>query len=236
MKKNTEIPYIPIRDWAESERPREKLIERGSSALSNAELLAILINNGPQGISALDIARRLLEMAGNNLAVLARTDPRDMKRIHGIGPRKAAALVAALELGSRRRHAEAMENPVIDGSQSAYNIIEPALCDLRHEVFMALYLNRANRVIGQKIHSTGGIAGTIVDLRLLFKEALMLEASALVLGHNHPSGNKSPSRSDIVLTKKIKDAGALMEVRLLDHIIVTPKTNVYFSFTDEGLL
>jgi len=234
MEKNTETPYIPIKEWAESERPREKLMERGSAALSNAELLAILINNGPVGTSALDIARTMLQMAHNSLVELARMDPRKLKDIKGIGPKKAATLTAALELGSRRRHAEAMEHPVIDGSESAYRIIEPALSSLRHEVFLVLYLNRANKVIGQKIHSVGGIAGTIVDVRLLFREALMMEASALILGHNHPSGNKNPSRSDIVLTKKIKDAGALMEIQLLDHIIVTP--NAYFSFTDAGLL
>lgn len=233
MQETTNPPSLISTLYAD-EWPRERLLALGKDALSNAELLAILINNGTQGVSALEMARTLLGMADNSLIRLARFDVNTLRRVKGIGPKKAVTLIAALELGARRRLAEALDNPEIDTSEKAYEIVGPMLADLNREEFVVLYLNRANRVISVNRHSKGGIAGTIVDIRLLLKDALLCEASSMIVAHNHPSGNTSPSKSDMQLTRKIKESAATMEISLLDHLIITADS--YTSFSDRGLL
>jgi len=233
MQEITSPPSLISNLYAD-EWPRERLLALGKDALSNAELLAILINNGTQGVSALEIARTLLGMADNSLIRLARFDVNTLRQVKGIGPKKAVTLIAALELGARRRLAGALDKPEVDTSEKAYEVVGPMLADLNREEFVVLYLNRASRVIGINKHSKGGIAGTIVDIRLLLKDALLCEASGMIVAHNHPSGSTSPSKSDIQLTRKIKEAAATMEINLLDHLIVTADS--YTSFSDRGLL
>ena len=225
---------MKITDWAVEDRPRERLWQKGPSSLSDAELLAILIGSGTRNHSALDLARELLALAGNTLGELGKLSAGDICKIKGLGEAKAVIIAASLELGRRRKMAEAAENPQIRSSADVYNIISPVMEDLPHEEFWILFLNRANRVTGRMKVSQGGVSGTVTDVRIIMKKAIEMLASGLVICHNHPSGNNSPSESDIRITQKIKEAGALMDIQLLDHLIIAGRD--YYSFADNGAL
>jgi len=224
----------PIRNWLVEERPREKLISKGRHALTDAELLAILFNTGTKGISAIQLAKNVLQLANNNLIELSRLELEKLKKIKGMGEKKAIVLISALELGNRRRMAEALERNTISSSDDAYECLAPMIADSTHEQFVVMFLNRANKVLEIKAHSSGGLTGTIVDVKLILKDAILISASGIIVAHNHPSGNLNPSKSDIDLTQKIKNAASIMEISLLDHLIVTGDR--YFSFRDSGLL
>ncbi len=225
---------MKITDWAVEDRPRERLWNKGPASLSDAELLAILIGSGTRNNSALDLARELLALAGNSLGQLGRLSAGEIRKIKGMGEAKAVTIAAALELGRRRKMAEASENLQIRSSADVFSIISPLMEDLPHEEFWILFLNRANRVTGRMKISQGGVSGTVTDVRIVMKKAIETLASGLVICHNHPSGNTSPSDSDIRITQKIKEAGALMDIQLLDHLIVAGKD--YYSFADNGAL
>ena len=225
---------ISIKDWANDDRPREKLLIKGKGALSDAELVAILIASGNRDESAVELSKRILQSLGNNLNRLAKLSVNDLMKFKGIGKAKAISIIASLELGRRRRTADVLEKAKIGGSKDAFQILQLKLEDLPHEEFWIVLLNRANKVIDTKLVSRGGVSSTVVDSKVIFNYALESLASAIILAHNHPSGNLKPSNSDIRLTKKIVDAGKIMEVPVLDHIIVGD--NDYFSFADEGLI
>jgi len=225
---------MKITDWAVEDRPRERLWNKGPASLSDAELLAILIRSGTRNNSALDLARELLAMAGNSLSQLGRLSAGEIKKIKGMGEAKAVTIAAALELGRRRKLAEAADNPQIRSSADVFSIFSPLMEDLSHEEFWILFLNRANRVTGRMKISQGGVSGTVTDVRIVMKKAIETLASGLIICHNHPSGNTSPSDSDIRFTLKIKEAGALMDIQLLDHLIVAGKD--YYSFADNGAM
>ncbi|MBX7205457.1 MAG: DNA repair protein RadC [Bacteroidia bacterium] len=229
-----ENPYVSIKNWAEDDRPREKLLLKGKHALSNAELLAILISTGTKEASAVELGKRILKLAGDNLNELGRLGVKDLTKVKGIGKAKAITIAAALELGARRRVEEVMEKAIIRSSRNAFDIMHPLLADLKKEEFWILLLNRANKVIHKFRVSEGGVAGTVADPKIIFKTALDHLASGVILCHNHPSGNNKPSQSDIDLTKKMKEAGKLLEIAVLDHIIIAE--NNYYSFADEGIM
>lgn len=225
---------LKITDWAAEDRPREKLIYKGTSSLSNAELLGILISSGTRNKSAVDLGRELLSMAKNNLNNLGKFTISDLTKLHGIGPARAVTIAAALELGRRRKLAEAEVSVRIKCSKDAADIFQPILSDLIHEEFWILYLNRSNKVISRMKLSQGGISGTVIDVRLILKKAVECLASGIILCHNHPSGNLNPSEADTKITRKIREAGKYMDVQLLDHLIISEKE--YYSFADNGLL
>lgn len=225
---------LKIKDWAKEDRPREKLVAKGPSALSDAELLAILISTGTKEKSAVDLGRELLKRAGNNLNTLGKLELSDIRKVAGIGEAKAVTIAAALELGRRRKMATPPMRAQVRSSRDAADIFQPLLADLKHEEFWLLFLSRSNKEISRMKLSQGGISGTVIDVRIIMKKAVECLASGLILCHNHPSGNSSPSEADIQLTRKIRDAGKLMDVNLLDHIIICG--NDYYSFADNGEL
>ncbi len=225
---------IKITDWAVEDRPREKLIQKGTASLSDAELLAILISSGTKHKSAVDLGREILSMVNNNLNSLGKLSVADLKKLHGIGPARAVTISAALELGRRRKLAEAEDVLQIKSSKDVADIFQPLLSDLLHEEFWILFLNRSNKVISRMKLSQGGISGTVTDVRIVMKNAIECLASGIIVCHNHPSGNLNPSESDTKITRKIKDAGELMDIQLLDHLIISEKD--YFSFADNGML
>lgn len=232
---NSEKPSsFTIKNWAEGDRPREKLLQKGREFLSNAELLAILIGSGSRNESAVELCQKILGRAGNNLNELGRLTVKDLMGNKGIGEAKALTIVAALELGRRRRAEEALEKKKISSSSSVFELMQPVIGELPHEEFHVIYLNNSNKVIDRYPLSKGGITGTLVDVRLAFKQALHLGATATILVHNHPSGNLNPSAADKQLTQKFKTAGESLDIKVLDHIIITEKS--YYSFADEGLL
>ncbi|GAA3939405.1 RadC family protein [Hymenobacter algoricola] len=223
-----------IKSWAEEDRPREKLMQKGRTALSDAELLAILLGSGTARLSAVDVAKLILAAVGNDLNELARLSLKDLMRHKGIGEAKAIAIVAALELGRRRKETAAAARVTITCSRDIYELVRPHLQDLPHEEFWVILLNRANVVMRKASISSGGVAGTVADPKLIFKEALEQLASSVILVHNHPSGNRSPSAADIALTRKLKDGGQFLDLPILDHLIYTDLG--YYSFADEGIL
>ena len=223
-----------IKDWAQDDRPREKLLQKGRGSLSDAELLAILIGSGNRKQSAVDLCKKILSETGNNLGELGKLSVKQLMNYNGIGEAKALTIVAALELGRRRRAGEALEKKKISSSSSVFELMQPEIGELPHEEFWIIYLNNSNKVIEKYSLSKGGITGTLVDVRLALKKALELGATSLILAHNHPSGNLSPSNSDKQLTQKLKTAGESLDIKILDHVIVTEQS--YFSFADEGLL
>ena len=225
---------IKITEWAVEDRPREKLIQKGTSSLSDAELLGILISSGTRQKSAVDLGRELLAVADNNLNSLGKLSINDLTKLHGIGSARAVTIAAALELGRRRKLAEVPEVPQIKCSKDVADIFQPLLSDLSHEEFWILFLNRSNRVISRMKLSQGGISGTVTDVRLVMKKAIECLASGIIVCHNHPSGNLNPSESDSKITLKIKDAGNMMDIQLLDHLIISDKD--YYSFADNGML
>ena len=226
--------FLNIKNWAAEDRPREKLLLKGKSALSDAELIAILLGTGTTTLSAVDLAKNVLQNAGNNLHDLARLTVKDLTKVKGIGDAKAITIVAALELGRRRKELEPEEKPRISSSRDAYEVVKSELLDIPHEEFWVLLLNRANRVIRKCQISQGGVAGTVADPKIIFKMALEDLASGVILAHNHPSGNLNASQADIDLTKKLKEGGKLLEIQVLDHIILAGQK--YFSFADEGMI
>ncbi len=223
-----------IKLWNEDDRPREKLRAKGRIALSDAELIAILIGSGNRNESAVGLSQRILASAGNNLNELGRLSIEDLMQFKGIGEAKAISITAALELGRRRRSEEALQKQKITSSISVFEIMQPIIGELPHEEFWILYVNNSNKVLQTAQLSKGGITGTVVDIRLAFKSALQLGAVAVILAHNHPSGTLRPSQADIQLTKKMKMAGESLDIKVLDHLIVTEKA--YFSFADEQML
>jgi len=223
-----------IKNWAPDDRPREKLLTKGATALSDSELIAILIGNGHQKSTALDLGKAVLQLGQNNLMELGKLSISSLLQIRGIGEAKAVIITAALELGRRRQAAIPLERTVVRSSQDIAGVLKSRLQDLRHEAFAVAFLNQANKIIRIELISQGGITGTVADPRLILKRALELEATSLVLCHNHPSGNLRPSRADEELTRKIREGALLIDIRVLDHLIVTEEG--YFSFMDEGLL
>jgi DNA repair protein RadC len=227
--------FKSIKNWAIDERPVEKLVSKGSDALTNAELLTILINTGTRNRSALDIAKDLLEKGNQSLLELSKLSLADFKKIKGIGEKKAVTIIAALELGKRRQLSQALERPSISNSKSAYEILVTYFLDIVVEQFYVIYLSNNNAVLSVEKMSEGGMTATMVDARVIFKRALEITgATKIVLAHNHPSGNLTPSQADKLLTQRMKEAGKFLEFELLDHVIVGH--NQYFSFADEGLM
>jgi len=227
-------PYkLNIKQWAEEDRPREKLLLKGKSALSNAELLGILIGSGTKKLTAVDLAKLILDQNNNDLNKIARLSVQELKKFNGIGDARAINIVSALELG-RRRTTEDSKLEKITGSADVYEAMRPELSDLPHEEFWLLLLNRANKIIKKQPVSQGGVSGTVADPKIIFNHALSHLASSVILVHNHPSGNTKPSEADKRLTKQMFEAGKLLEIAVLDHIIFTD--NAYFSFADENLL
>lgn len=226
--------YLSLKNLNKDDQPREKLMEKGRSALSNAEIIGILIGSGTKDKSAVQLCQEILASVGNDLNKLARLTIHDLMKFKGIGMAKAVTIAAALELGRRRNTENKEEYPVIKSSKDIYNHVKFRFEDLDHEEFYIIILNRANKVKSVELISKGGISGTVVDGKIIFKKALEQTASSIILCHNHPSGNLSPSQADITLTKKVKDFGALIDLPVLDHLIITDDS--YFSFADEGIL
>jgi DNA repair protein RadC len=226
--------HQPIKTWAEHDRPREKLLQLGAQSLSEAELIAILIRTGTKSNTALDVSRMILTKANNNLDELSKLSAHDLAKIKGLGPIKAITIVAAFELARRKQQTIVPDKVVVKSSADAAQFFHALLSDLSHEEFWILLLNRANRVLGKRPISKGGISGTIVDPKIIFREAIEAKASGLILCHNHPSGNLKPSEADIDLTKRIKEAGRNLEIVILDHLIIGGAS--FYSFADEGIL
>ncbi|MFL5752033.1 MAG: DNA repair protein RadC [Bacteroidia bacterium] len=227
-------PHLNLKSLALDDRPREKLIGKGRHALSDAELLAILLGSGSRNETAVQLAQRMLNEQQNNLNNMAQLNLNDLKKYRGIGEAKAITIAAALELGRRRKEAGTPEKIKIQSSRDAYNALSANLIDQPHEEFWMLLLNRQNKIIKHEFISRGGVSGTIVDAKLVFKPALEQTASGIILAHNHPSGNLKPSNEDMSLTKKLKEAGKLLDISILDHLIISD--NSYYSFADEGLI
>lgn len=223
---------MSIQQWAEEDRPREKMLMKGRSALSDAELIAVLLGSGMANQSAVDLARHVLQRCQHNLDELGKLAVNDLTKIKGIGPAKAITLVSAFELGRRRNLTISKDRVVLKASQEVYEYMKPHLLDLPHEEFWILSLNRANAVIRANKISSGGLAGTVVDTRMLFKEALENLANSIILVHNHPSGTLKPSEADEYLTNKLVEAGKFLEIPVLDHLIFTDRG--YYSFADHG--
>ena len=223
-----------IKSWAEEDRPREKMLAKGKEALSNAELIAILIGSGNSKETAVDLSKRILHDSKDNLIELSRLTINDFMKYNGIGEAKAVTIAAALELGRRRRFSEALEKPSIKNSQIAYECFYAHLSDLNHEQFWIMLLNNANKVIKLEKIGVGGMTGTTADPKKIFKSALENNAASVMLCHNHPSGNIFPSNADKQITNNLVKAGQFLEIKILDHIIIG--NDNYFSFADEGLL
>ncbi|MFV8465579.1 RadC family protein [Flavobacterium sp. LB1P62] len=228
-----ENSFFPITNWSEDDKPREKLMLKGKSVLSDAELIAILIGSGSRNESAVDLSKRILGSVNNNLNALGKLSISQLTNFKGIGEAKAISIIAALELGRRRRAEDAVELTKITSSKTIFEIMQPIIGELPHEEFWIVYLNNSNKVISKSQLSKGGITGTLVDVRLVFKTALEMGATGLILCHNHPSGTLLPSDSDKQITRKLKLAGDSLEIKVLDHLIVTDTS--YFSFVDEGI-
>ncbi len=231
---NSENIKTSIKNWAEDDRPREKMARHGVEVLSNAELLAIIINNGNKEKSAVELAKDILKLGSDNLDELGKLSIKDFQKIKGIGIAKAIAITAALELGRRRSSGNVLQRTKVSSSKEIANYLRSILKDNSNEVFAVLFLNQANKIKNFKIISKGGITGTVADPRIILKQALDEGATSLVLSHNHPSGNLNPSRADQELTNKIKQAASYFDIKILDHIIVSDEG--HYSFADEGLL
>lgn len=227
-----EIHKLAINQWAEADRPREKMMSKGANALTDAELLGILIGSGNTEESAVELMRRMLSACDNNLNELGKWDVRRFSAFKGMGPAKSLTIMAALELGKRRKLQELKERPQIGYSKDIYDIFHPLLCDAPHEEFWVLLLNHGCKVIDKVRISSGGIDGTYVDVRTVLREALLQRATQIVLVHNHPSGNPRPSTEDKQLTENIQSGAKTMNIRLADHVIVCD--GKYYSFADEG--
>jgi DNA repair protein RadC len=220
--------------WNEEDRPREKLALKGKSSLLDAELLAILIGSGTAKCSALELCNKIMTYVNNDLVQLGKLSIEDLSRFKGIGSAKAISIVAAMELGRRRQVENIKKVNVIKSSQDIYRTLLSELVDLHYEEFWVIFLNHRNKIIGKHKLSSGGLTGTVVDIRILYKLALERLATSTILVHNHPSGTLRPSSADIKLTQKVKEAGGLLDIQLLDHVIIADSG--YYSFADEGML
>jgi len=225
---------LGIKSWAEADRPREKLLLNGRRHLTDAELIAILISSGNKNETAVDLSRRILATYNNDLDALGKVSVKDLSKFYGIGEAKAITIVAALEIGRRRKDTGGSDVIKIVTPVDAFEVLRPVFADLNHEEFWILMLNQANYVIGKQAISSGGTAGTVADPKIIFKTALDHNATYVILAHNHPSGNLKPSKQDIDITKKLVEAGKTLELYVLDHLIVTNK--LFYSFGDEGLI
>ena len=223
-----------IKNWSQDDQPREKLRDKGKLTLSDAELVAILIGSGNRNESAVDLCKRILASVDNNLNALGKVSLKHLMEFNGIGEAKAITITASLELGRRRKFEDAVKQEKITSSRDVYDIMQPVLGELSHEEFWVIYLNNSNKVLQKQQLSKGGITGTLVDVRLVLKQALEVGATALILCHNHPSGTLKASEADKKITQKLKTAGLSLDIKVLDHIIVTEKA--YFSFADETIL
>jgi DNA repair protein RadC len=233
MKKEN-ADFLNIKSWAVEDRPREKLLLKGKGSLSDSELIAILLGTGTASLSAVDVAKLILQSVNNDLNALAKLSVNDLIKVKGVGEAKAITIVSALELGRRRKEFAVEDKPQIKSSGDIFDLLKSELLDLPHEAFWVVLLNRANRVIKKQQISHGGVAGTVADPKIIFKIALDELASGIILAHNHPSGNLTASQADLELTKRLKESGKLLEIQVLDHIIIAG--NTYVSFADEGLM
>ncbi|MFT3910595.1 MAG: DNA repair protein RadC [Ferruginibacter sp.] len=233
MEKVNPLP-ISIKNWPIDDRPREKLIANGASFLSNSELLAILINNGNKERSAIELAKDVLQLGKNNLNELGKISLKEFQKIKGIGEAKAITIAAALELGRRRHNSVVIGKTMVRNSKEIAEYLKTVLKDFNYEVFVVIFLNRANKIKHFEIISRGGITGTVADPRMILKKAIEEEATSIILSHNHPSGNLVPSKADEEITQKIKMAATYFDIKVLDHIIVSDEG--YFSFADEGMI
>jgi len=231
---NDYLQRISIKEWAEADRPREKLLLKGRSVLSDAELIAILIGSGNKELSAVELSKLILEKAANNLNELGKLSVAELTKFKGIGEAKAISIVAALELGRRRKETEAIKKEKIITSRNAYDFFKPILMDIPYEEFWILLLNRGNVVIKPERISHGGVSGTVADIKIIFLKAIECLATSIVLCHNHPSNDPKPSEQDITLTKKLKEAGKIINIPIIDHIIFAEQG--YYSFADEGMM
>ncbi len=223
-----------IRSWAEDDRPREKLLLKGRSVLSDAELIAILIASGNNEESAVALSKRILASINNDLNALGKMNVKDLTTFKGIGEAKAISIIAAMELGRRRKESEPQKKAKITSSRMAFEVLYPFVSDLQHEEFWVVFVDRGNRILGVENVSKGGVDGTLADARLIFRPALQHLASGVILCHNHPSGNVNPSQDDIDLTRKLRIAGKSLEIPVLDHIIIGNAD--FYSFADNGML
>lgn len=233
MPKKTKAT-LSIKSWAEDDQPRYKLLHKGRQSLSDSELLAILIGTGTTDLSAVDLCKMIVASVESDLERLSRLSLGDLMKFKGIGEAKAITIAAALELGRRRQLTDTRQKPQIRDSMSAYEAIAPLLIDKNHEEFWVLYLNRSNQIIGRICVSMGGVAGTYVDPKVVFTKAVELLASSMILCHNHPSGQLKPSQEDIRLTRKLQEAGKVLDIMVADHLIIASQK--YWSFADEGLI
>lgn len=227
-------PSFSIKHWSDDDQPREKLVQKGKSALSDAELIAILISSGSKNESAVALSKKILASVNNNLNELGKLSIKQLTQFKGIGEAKAVSIIAALEIGRRKKGEDVQKITKINSSRDAFEILQPRIGDLEHEEFWILYLNNGNKVLHSALLSKGGLTGTLVDVRIVMRQALELGAIAMVLAHNHPSGTLRPSKGDRDVTAKLKRAALALDLTILDHIIVTEKD--YFSFADEGVL
>ncbi|RDY60670.1 RadC family protein [Flagellimonas nanhaiensis] len=223
-----------IKNWADDDRPREKLVLKGSPVLSDAELIAILIGSGNKKESAVELSKRILASVGHNLNELGKLSVNQLMKFKGIGEAKAVTIAAALEVGRRRRGEDTVKVTKIKGSRDAFDLLYPMMGELQHEEFWIVYLNNSNKVMHKSQLSKGGITGTLVDVRLVLKQALELGAVGIILAHNHPSGTLRPSTADKQITEKLKTATEALDIKILDHLILTQ--NDYLSFADQGIL
>jgi len=223
-----------IKHWSDDDKPREKMVQKGKSILSDAELIAILIGSGSRNESAVELSKKILASVNNNLNELGKLSINQLMQFKGIGEAKAVTIAAALEIGRRRRGEEAQKITKISSSKDGFELLQPSMGELPHEEFWIVYLNNSNKVMHTAQLSKGGITGTLVDVRLVMKQALELGAVALILAHNHPSGGLKPSEADKQITRKLKNAAAALDIKVLDHLIITQKD--YFSFADENIL
>ncbi len=223
-----------IKNWSDDDKPREKLVQKGKSILSDAELIAILIGSGSRNESAVELSKKILASVNNNLNELGKLSINQLMQFKGIGEAKAVTIVAALEMGRRRRGEDALKITKISSSKHVFELLQPQIGELPHEEFWIVYLNNSNKVMHKSQLSKGGITGTLVDVRLVLKQALELGAVGLILAHNHPSGTSRPSIADKAITAKLKNAAEALDIKVLDHLIITQKE--YFSFADNNIL
>jgi len=224
---------LTIKSWAPDDRPREKLVAKGKASLSDAELIAIIIGSGNREESAVALSKRILQSVNGNIHKLAKLTIEKLMTFKGVGAAKAIAIITALELGKRRQLENVKERAKITSSKDVFKLMQPVLGDLEHEEFWVLFLDNSNKVVAKRQISKGGLTATVVDVRLLYKSALEFVSVAIIVCHNHPSGKLQPSAADKHITQKIKQAGVTLDIKLLDHLIITEKA--YFSFADEGI-
>lgn len=229
-----EYTNLTIKDWAVEDRPREKLLKKGVQSLSDAEIIALLIGSGTKNESAVELSKKVLKSANNNLNELGKLATTDLTKMKGIGEAKAITIQAALELGRRRKISDILNKKKITQSKDVFELFQPIIGDLPHEEFWILLLNRSNKIIEKIKVSQGGVAGTVIDVKIILKQALERLASSIILCHNHPSGNKNPSKADDTITHKLKNGSEFMDIQVLDHIIIADTE--YFSYADEGKL